>query len=64
VHHLGRRRNPRLEVLGPARDAAHPFAAGLERVEEPTADVPGGAGEQDQSFGRDGTRVDANLTRR
>jgi hypothetical protein len=56
---LGRRRDPWLQVLGPARETTDRLTALLERVKEPASHIAGGAGEQDQSLGSDATSLDA-----
>ena len=61
VRHPGRPRSMlqrSVAGLGATGEAAHPLAALLERVEQATAHVPGGSGQQDQALGRDGVSVD------
>ena len=50
-HDLGPRTHPGAEILRPPSHAAErPPAVGLERPADPSPDVAGGAGDQDQSF--------------
>jgi hypothetical protein len=46
-HDLGARANLRGELCRPPRQAADSPSAGLERFEQPAADVPAGAGDED-----------------